>query len=53
VRVTLNGVTLSLRLTRMGGEYLVGLSRAAREEAGVQIRSSCDVEIILDESRLR
>ena len=50
VRVSINGVTLSLRLARMGGEHLVGLAKAAREQAGVEIGSSYDVEITLDEA---
>jgi hypothetical protein len=37
VRVSVNGVTLPLRLARMGGENMIGLARAAREQAGVSI----------------
>ncbi|TQS46153.1 YdeI/OmpD-associated family protein [Cryptosporangium phraense] len=48
VRVTLNGVTLSLRLAKMGGENMVGLAKAARAEAGVEIGSTYDVEITSD-----
>jgi len=48
VRVAVNGTTLALRLARMGGENLVGLARAARDQAGVDIGSSYDVEISLD-----
>jgi hypothetical protein len=48
VRVTINGTTLGLRLARMGGENLIGLARAARESAGVDIGSSYDVEIAVD-----
>lgn len=48
VRVSVNGVTLSLRLARMGGEHLIGLAKAAREQAGVQLDSSYDVEIMVD-----
>lgn len=48
VRVTLNGATLTLRLARMGGQNMIGLARAAREQAGVRIGSSYEVEIALD-----
>ncbi|GAA4109023.1 hypothetical protein GCM10022415_01950 [Knoellia locipacati] len=37
VTVTVGDTTLHLRLARMGGESLVGLSKAARAEAGVEI----------------
>ncbi|CAN7501557.1 YdeI/OmpD-associated family protein [Knoellia sp. LjRoot47] len=37
VTVTIGGHVLHLRLARMGGESLVGLSKAARAEAGVEI----------------
>src|SRR3954453_4267272 len=49
VRVSINGRMLSLRLARMGGENMIGLSKAARAEAGVELGSSYDVEIALDE----
>lgn len=49
VTVAVNGVTLPLRLARMGGENLIGLAKAARAEAGVEIGSTYDVEIALDE----
>jgi len=48
VLVSVNGVILRLRLARMGDECLVGLAKAAREQAGVEIGSSYDVEITLD-----
>jgi hypothetical protein len=48
VRVTLNGVTLRLRLARMGGENMIGLARAAREQAGVSIGSAYQVDIVAD-----
>lgn len=48
VRVSVNGVTLSLRLARMGGENLIGLARAAREQAGVSIGSTYQVDIVAD-----
>ncbi len=49
VRVVVNGTTLRLRLARSGEEHLVGLSRAAREQAEVQIGASYDVEIGCDD----
>jgi hypothetical protein len=48
VLVSVNGVTLPLRLARMGGENLIGLARAAREQAGVSIGSAYQVEIVAD-----
>ncbi|MET8911875.1 YdeI/OmpD-associated family protein [Micromonospora sp. NPDC004551] len=48
VRVHVNGVTLPLRLARMGGENLIGLSRAARAQAGVIIGSAYEVVIAPD-----
>jgi uncharacterized protein YdeI (YjbR/CyaY-like superfamily) len=36
VRVTVNGHTLRLRLARMGGENMIGFSKAARAEAGLE-----------------
>jgi len=48
VRVGVNGVTLPLRLARMGGENLIGLARAARERAGLSIGSAYPVEITAD-----
>lgn len=48
VRVSVNGVTLPLRLARMGGENLIGLSRAARAQAGVSIGSTYEVGIAQD-----
>ena len=50
VRVSVNGVTLPLRLARMGGENLIGLARAAREQAGVSIGSAYPVQIVADDS---
>jgi uncharacterized protein YdeI (YjbR/CyaY-like superfamily) len=50
VRVTVNGTSLSLRLARMGGQNMIGLSKASRAEAGVEIGSSYSVEIALDEA---
>jgi hypothetical protein len=48
VRVSVNGVTLPLRLARMGGENLIGLARTAREQAGMSIGSVYQVEIVAD-----
>ena len=49
VTVVVNGVTLPLRLARMGGENMIGLAKTARAEAGVEIGAAYDVEIALDE----
>ena len=49
VRVRVNGATLPLRLARMGGENLIGLARAGREQAGVSIGSTYQVEIVAEE----
>lgn len=48
VSVTVNGVTLALRLARMGGENMIGLAKAKRAEAGVEIGAGYDVEIAAD-----
>lgn len=48
VRLSVNGRTLALRLARMGGDNMIGLSKAARAEADVEIGSSYHVEIALD-----
>jgi hypothetical protein len=45
VRVTVNGVTLPLRLARMGGENLIGLARAAREKAGVALGEEYEITV--------
>jgi Bacteriocin-protection, YdeI or OmpD-Associated/Domain of unknown function (DUF1905) len=49
VRVTINGTSLGLRLARMGGENMIGLSKSARGEAGAEIGSPYEVEIALDD----
>jgi hypothetical protein len=49
VRVTINGTSLALRLARMGGENMIGLSKSARGEAGAEIGSPYEVEIALDD----
>ncbi|HEY6795409.1 MAG TPA: YdeI/OmpD-associated family protein [Kineosporiaceae bacterium] len=49
VRVTVNGATLALRLARMGGENMIGLARPVRDQAGLDIGASYDVEIASDD----
>ncbi len=49
VRVTVNGHTFRGRIGRMGGESLIGFSRAVREAAGVAPGDVVDVEIALDD----
>jgi hypothetical protein len=49
VRVEVNGATLALRLARMGGENLIGLAKASREQAGVRIGDAYDLEIAAEE----
>lgn len=39
---------IRLRLARMGGENMIGFSRAARAEAGVEIGQEVDVTIAVD-----
>jgi hypothetical protein len=48
VTVAVNGHTLALRLARMGGENMIGLAKAARTAAGVELGASYDVEISAD-----
>lgn len=48
VSVTLNGTRATLRLARMGGENLVGFSKAARADAGVEIGGTYEVLIEMD-----
>src|SRR3954449_4174397 len=48
VVATVNGYTWRTTVARMGGEYLVGLSRAVREEAGVEAGDTVDVSLELD-----
>ncbi|GLW35325.1 YdeI/OmpD-associated family protein [Actinoplanes regularis] len=45
VRVTVRDVTLPLRVARMGGENMIGLAKAARERAGVEIGAAYQVTI--------
>lgn len=48
VAATINGHTLRLSVARMGGEFLVGLSRANREAAGVQAGDTVQLTLELD-----
>lgn len=48
VRATVNGHTWRTTVTRMGGEYLLGLSRDVREGAGVEAGDSVAVALELD-----
>ena len=48
VRVTIGGRSARLRLGVMGGRNLIGLSKAARAELGVEIGDTVDAEIAVD-----
>lgn len=48
VTVTIGDRTARLRLARMGGENMIGLSKAARAELGVEIDQEVDATIRLD-----
>lgn len=48
VAVTIDGRTARLRLARMGGENMIGLSKAARADLGVEIDQEVDAVIRLD-----
>jgi hypothetical protein len=48
VVATINGHTWRTTITRMRGEFLLGLNRAVREEAGVEAGDTVDVELELD-----
>ncbi|MFF7294123.1 YdeI/OmpD-associated family protein [Microbacterium sp. NPDC008134] len=48
VAVTIGDRTARLRLSRMGGRNLIGLSKAARAELGVEIGDEVDAVIRLD-----
>ncbi len=48
VRATVNGYTWRTTVTPMRGEYLLGLSRAVREAAGVEAGARVDVKLELD-----
>jgi Bacteriocin-protection, YdeI or OmpD-Associated/Domain of unknown function (DUF1905) len=48
VLAAVNGYEWRTTVTRMGGEFLLGFSRAVREGAGVEIGDAIEVEITLD-----
>jgi hypothetical protein len=48
VVATVNGYTWRTTIVRMGGEFLLGLSRAVRREAGAEAGDRVDVELALD-----
>jgi hypothetical protein len=48
VQATVNGYTWRTTVTRMAGEFLLGLGREVRESAGVQAGDMVDVAIALD-----
>ena len=48
VKATVNGYTWSTSVTRMRGEFLLGLNRAVREAAGVEAGDEVDVAIELE-----
>lgn len=48
VTLTIGGVTVRLRVARMGGENCIGLSKAARATLGVEVGAEVDVVVALD-----
>jgi hypothetical protein len=48
VVATVNGYSWRTTVTRMGGEFLLGLNRTVRREAGVEAGDTVDVELALD-----
>ncbi len=48
VVATVNGYTWRTTVTRMRGEFLLGLNRAVREEADVEAGDTVEVEVELD-----
>ena len=48
VVATVNGHTWRTSITRMRGEFVLGLSRAVRQEAGVEAGDRVEVELELD-----
>jgi len=48
VVATVNGYAWRTTVTRMRGEFLLGLNRAAREEAGVEAGDTVEVKLELD-----
>ena len=45
---TVNGYTWRTTVTRMGGEFLLGLNRAVRPEAGLEAGETVELELQLD-----
>ena len=50
VVATVNGYTWRTSVARMGGEFLVGLSREVRDGAGVQAGDQVEVSVELDQA---
>jgi hypothetical protein len=50
VVANVNGYTWRTSVTRMGGEFLLGLNREVRQRAGVEAGDMVDVAIHLDEA---
>jgi antitoxin component of MazEF toxin-antitoxin module len=50
VVVTVGGSSARLRVSRMGGEACIGLSKAARAALGVEIGDDVDVTIAVDDA---
>ncbi len=50
VRVTIDGRSARLRLAVMGGQNVIGLSKAARAELGVETGAEVTAQIALDEA---
>jgi hypothetical protein len=48
VVATVNGYTWRTTITRLRGEFLLGLNRAVREEAGVEAGDTVEVKLELD-----
>jgi hypothetical protein len=48
VAATVNGYTWRTTVTRMGGEFLLGLNRGVREAAGVEAGDRVSIDIELD-----
>ncbi|MFW0793784.1 YdeI/OmpD-associated family protein [Gordonia sp. CPCC 205515] len=50
VAVTVNGIRVQGRIARMGGENLIGFSKAARTTLGVAAGDTIEIEIALDDA---
>ena len=48
VLATVNGYSWRTSVTRMGGEFLLGLNRSVREGAGVEAGDTVEIELALD-----